>query len=100
MEKFQDLATPFSQQSGLLQRHRRSWLAEKTNRWSANEHTVRIKDKDLQGTTKYATIILVAKILERNGKTLDEKIYKYLPSNWNPDVNFKNLSFFFSTLST
>lgn len=47
----------------------------------------------LASTTKYATAILVAKILERNGKTLDEKIYKYLPSNWNPDVNFKNLSF-------
>lgn len=47
----------------------------------------------LASTSKYATAILVAKILERNGKTLDEKLYKYLPSNWNPDVNFKNLSF-------
>jgi hypothetical protein len=47
----------------------------------------------LASSTKYATAILVANILERNGKTLDEKIYKYLPSNWNPDVNFKNLSF-------
>ncbi len=47
----------------------------------------------LASTSKYATAVLVAKILERNGKTLDEKIYKYLPSTWNPDVNFKNLSF-------
>lgn len=56
------------------------------------EHSAQQR-QGLASTTKYATAILVAKILERNGKTLDEKIYKYLPSNWNPDVNFKNLSF-------
>lgn len=47
----------------------------------------------LASTTKFSTAILVAKILEKNGKTLEEKIYKYLPSDWTPHPNFKLISF-------
>lgn len=47
----------------------------------------------LASSTKYAVAVLVARILEKNGKTMDEKIYKYLPSNWTPDVNFKTVTF-------
>jgi hypothetical protein len=47
----------------------------------------------LASTTKYATAILIARILEKNGKTMDELIYKYLPSNWNPHPDFKTVTF-------
>jgi len=47
----------------------------------------------LASSTKYAVAVLVARILEKNGKTMDEKIYKYLPGNWTPDANFKTVTF-------
>lgn len=47
----------------------------------------------LASTTKYPTALLVAKILEKNGKTLDEKVYPYLPSNWKPHTDFKKITF-------
>ncbi|MEP7197772.1 MAG: serine hydrolase [Saprospiraceae bacterium] len=52
-----------------------------------------IERQGLASSTKYAVALLVARILEKNGKTMNELIYKYLPSNWNPHPDFKTITF-------
>ncbi|MBK9108472.1 MAG: serine hydrolase [Saprospiraceae bacterium] len=47
----------------------------------------------IASTTKYATALVVAKMLEKNGKTLDEKIHPYFPTNWKPHADFKKITF-------
>ena len=43
--------------------------------------------------TKFVTAVAVCHELEAQGKTLDELIYHYLPSNWKVDPSLKNLTF-------
>ncbi|SIO01608.1 serine hydrolase [Chitinophaga niabensis] len=49
-----------------------------------------------QGTasvTKYITALTTVATLEKYNISLDEKLYKYLPTNWKPSGLFKMLSF-------
>ncbi|WP_343306295.1 serine hydrolase [Chitinophaga niabensis] len=49
-----------------------------------------------QGTasvTKFITGLAATAVLQKYNLSLDEKLYKYLPSNWKPSAEFKQLSF-------
>lgn len=47
----------------------------------------------IASTTKLPTALLIAKLLEKNGKYMNAKIYPYLPSNWVPHPDFKEITF-------
>lgn len=43
--------------------------------------------------TKFVTALAIVAALEKYDLSLDEKLYKYLPTNWKPSAEFKKLSF-------
>jgi hypothetical protein len=47
----------------------------------------------IANATKFVTALATIAILEKYGLKLNEKIYKYLPSNWKPCKEFKELTF-------
>ncbi len=49
--------------------------------------------QDWASCSKFVTAVAVCHELEVQGKTLDELIYPYLPSNWTVDPSLKDLTF-------
>jgi CubicO group peptidase (beta-lactamase class C family) len=49
--------------------------------------------QDIGSCSKYMTALLVMKVLERNGKTYNEKVWPYLPGYFNPSNDFKGVTF-------
>lgn len=49
--------------------------------------------QEVVGGTQFVTALAVLKTLERNGKTVDEFVWSYLPSYFKPHPDFKKLRF-------
>lgn len=47
----------------------------------------------IANAAKFVTALATISLLEKYGLSLDEKIYPYLPTNWKPSYEFKQLSF-------
>jgi len=47
----------------------------------------------IANAAKFVTALATISLLEKYGLSLDEKIYPYLPTNWKPSAEFKQLSF-------
>jgi CubicO group peptidase (beta-lactamase class C family) len=49
--------------------------------------------QEIFSVTKFVTAIAVCKILGEQGKTLNEKVVNYLPTNWTVHASYNDLSF-------
>lgn len=58
----------------------------------ARDYTATVK-QDIGSCAKFMTALLVMKVLERNGKTMEEKVWPYFPSYFKPSSDFKNVTF-------
>lgn len=67
------------------------WARKKVDA-PANAHSINTR-QGIASSTKFVTALATLAILEKYDLDLDEKIYKYLPSNWKPCKEFKELTF-------
>lgn len=49
--------------------------------------------QEIASCTKFITALLVTQVLEKNGKTLEEKAWTYCPTYFKPSADFKKLTF-------
>lgn len=49
--------------------------------------------QEIGSCSKFVTALLVTQVLEKNGKTLEEKVWTYCPSYFKPSTDFKKLTF-------
>lgn len=76
---------------------------DKVNRWGASGEARIAADgvknytaetrQELFSVTKFVTAIAICKVLGDKGKTLNEKVVNYLPSNWKVDASYSDLTF-------
>lgn len=77
--------------------------ADKVDRWGAGgeariaadgqkPYTVETR-QELFSVTKFMTAIAICKVLGDKGKTLNEKVVNYLPSNWKVHASYSDLTF-------
>lgn len=49
--------------------------------------------QEIGSCSKFITALLVTQVLEKNGKTLEEKVWTYCPTYFKPSADFKKLTF-------
>lgn len=66
--------------------------ARKTSDAPARKHGAHER-QGIASSTKFITALMTVAILEKHGVKLSDKVYPYLPTNWKPTAEFKQLDF-------
>lgn len=68
------------------------WARHRIDAPNAFRHSYQSR-QGIANAAKFVTALATISLLEKYGLSLDEKIYPYLPTNWKPSYEFKQLSF-------
>jgi hypothetical protein len=68
------------------------WARHRIDAPGARRHNYQER-QGIANAAKFVTALATISLLEQNGLSLDEKIYPYLPTNWTPSYEFKQLTF-------